>query len=225
MWVLCAKTNTLLASKGKVPISIFDIHSFPRLPLFESLYDEVVPIQWELANKLPQSCAYLFVVYQKLIQGCMRKLTIKQWITFWFRGSNKYHVFKKSDKRNQPLSQGYCSLSSIQRLCEWNDFQATFDELQVAKSQCTETFLTILISCWLCTSILLVRDVDCICPSTIKIALIMASSIGVASLPPSLWASKRHSKRSFVLHILLEVRTVFLPTSFMHGGKKTLIQV
>ena len=61
--------NTLHAFRGDVSSSIFDIRSFLWLPLSGRLYDEVVPTQRELKNKLPLSCTYLFIAYQKLMQG------------------------------------------------------------------------------------------------------------------------------------------------------------
>ncbi|KAJ8430513.1 LOW QUALITY PROTEIN: hypothetical protein Cgig2_014350 [Carnegiea gigantea] len=159
------------------------------LPLFENLYNEVVPIQWELTNKLPPSYAYLFVVYQKLIQGCIRKLTIKQWITFWFQGSNNLI------RETKPLSQGYCSLSSIQRLCEW------------------------------------IRDVGCICPSTFKIASIMASSTGCC-LPTTILALQEvscssHPARSenhFLAHFLYAWREKNFDTSLMTSSNLAMVK-
>jgi len=56
---LCLETNTLHTSKGEVSLSIFDIYSFLGLPRLGHLYDEAVPTQRELTNKLPLSYTYL----------------------------------------------------------------------------------------------------------------------------------------------------------------------
>ncbi|KAJ8424222.1 LOW QUALITY PROTEIN: hypothetical protein Cgig2_011633 [Carnegiea gigantea] len=87
--------NTSHTSKDEVSFSIFDIHSSRGLPLLGRVYDEVIPTQWKLINKLPLSYTYLFAACYKLRQGHKGKLTIEQWIAFWFPGRNKYHISKK----------------------------------------------------------------------------------------------------------------------------------
>jgi len=159
------KKNTLHTYKGKVSLSIFDIYSFLRLPLSGGLYNEVVPIQRELTNKLPLSCSYLFAAYHKLMQGRTGKSTIEQWIAFWFRGRNKYHIVRKPDQDNRISHPGILSSIIDAGACGWGDSQVMFDELGVAIGQCTETFLAAILSCWLYIFILPVRDAGCIRPA------------------------------------------------------------
>ncbi|KAJ8425622.1 hypothetical protein Cgig2_018407 [Carnegiea gigantea] len=82
------------------------IRALPWATLSGHLYDEIVPTQRELTSKLPLSCTYLFIAYHKLMQGHKGKPTIEQWISFWFRGCNKYHVSKKPDQDNRIPNQG-----------------------------------------------------------------------------------------------------------------------
>ncbi|KAJ8441591.1 LOW QUALITY PROTEIN: hypothetical protein Cgig2_023155 [Carnegiea gigantea] len=165
------ETNTLYTSEGEVSLCIFDIRSFLGLPLLGCLYDEVIPIQRELMNKLPRSCTYLFTFHHKLMQG-----------------PNKYHVYRKSNQGNQIPHLGI--LSSIIKVgaCGWVDCQVIFDELGVAIGQCTEIFQAAFLSCWLCTFILLVRDADCIHPDTFSVASFMTSGVGYC-LPTVILAS------------------------------------
>ncbi|KAJ8431797.1 hypothetical protein Cgig2_027965 [Carnegiea gigantea] len=81
---VCPEINALHTYKGEVSLSIFDIHSFRGLPLSGCLYNEVAHTQWELTNKLPLSCIYLFTAYHKLMQGRKAKPSIEQWIAFRF---------------------------------------------------------------------------------------------------------------------------------------------
>ncbi|KAJ8443252.1 hypothetical protein Cgig2_010147 [Carnegiea gigantea] len=112
------------------------------------------------------------------MQGCKGKPTIEQWIAFWFRGRNKYHIARKLDQDNRIPHPRI--LSSIIHVGArgWGDCQVIFDELGVAIGQRTETFLAAFLSCWLCIFILPVRDAGCIRPGTFSVASFMASGVG-----------------------------------------------
>jgi len=69
--------NTLYTSKGEVSLSIFGIYSFLGLPLSGRPYDEAIPTQPKLTNKLPLSYSSLFATYHKLMQGRKGKPTIE----------------------------------------------------------------------------------------------------------------------------------------------------
>jgi len=183
----CPEMNTLHTSKGEVSLSIFDIHSFLGLPLLGRLYDEVIPTQRELTNKLPLCCTYLFTSYHKLMQGHKGKPTIEQWIVIWFRGHNKYQFSRKSINNRIPHPK---ILSSIIGAGPhgWGDFQVIFEKLGVAIGQRTETFLAAFLSYWLCTFIFPVRDASCIRPGTFSVASFMASGIGYC-LPTGIFTS------------------------------------
>ncbi|KAJ8431891.1 hypothetical protein Cgig2_009958 [Carnegiea gigantea] len=172
------ETNTLHTYKGEVSLSIFDIYSFLGLPLSGGLYDKVVPTQRKLTNKLPLSCSYLFTAYHKLMQGRKGKSTIEQWIAFWFRGRNRYHVARKPDQDNRISHPGILSSIIDARARGWGDCQAVFEELGVAIGQRTETFLAAFLSYWLCVFILPVMDASCLRPGTFSVASFMASGVG-----------------------------------------------
>ncbi|KAJ8434938.1 hypothetical protein Cgig2_023935 [Carnegiea gigantea] len=107
--------------------------------------------------------------------GRKGKQTIEQWIAFWFRGRNKYHISRKSDQDYRIPHPGILS--------PWvGDYQVIFDELGVAIGQRTENFLATFLSCWLCTFILPVRDAYCIRPGTFSVAAFMASGVGYCLL-------------------------------------------
>ncbi|KAJ8450500.1 hypothetical protein Cgig2_002185 [Carnegiea gigantea] len=76
---------------------------------------ENLPSYQLLCHDIESECKswanYLFTAYHKLMQGRKGKLTIEQWIAFWFRGRNRYHVARKPDQDSQIPHPGI--LSSI----------------------------------------------------------------------------------------------------------------
>jgi len=165
---LCPETNSLHTSKGEVSISLLDIHGFLGLPFLKFLYDEVVPSSKELKNNMQRSCTNLFTAYHLLRWRLDSKLSIEEWIAFWFRGPIKYQVPMKPDCRSQVPLPNDISLN----IEVWgsNESYAVFDELGVPRGELTETFLPAFLSCWLCLFILPVKDAGCIRPETFLVA-------------------------------------------------------
>ncbi|KAJ8425344.1 hypothetical protein Cgig2_000649 [Carnegiea gigantea] len=135
------------------------------------------------------------------MQGRNGKLTIEQWIAFWFRGRSKYHVSRKSDKDNRIPYPRILSSIIDTGARGWGNGQIIFDEVGVAIGQRTETFLTAFLFCWLCVFILLVRDTGCIRPDTFSVTSFMASGVGYC-LPTTILASvyKGLNEISYSLH-------------------------
>ncbi|KAJ8444411.1 hypothetical protein Cgig2_005933 [Carnegiea gigantea] len=151
-----------------------ELKSWAKLPLYgefsyKSLY-------WKWLEDILVRCKDKLTTFH--LFGRKGKLTIEQWISFWSRGRNKYHVSKKPDQHNRIPHPGILSSFTDAGAHGWSDCQAIFDKLGVAIGQRTETFLAAFLSCWLCTFILPVRDTGCIHPGTFSIASLMASGIG-----------------------------------------------
>ncbi|KAJ8425756.1 hypothetical protein Cgig2_027504 [Carnegiea gigantea] len=136
--------------------------SFLGLSLLGRFYDEVVPTEWKLTNKLHR----VALMYSLLtINSC------------------KYHVSRKSDKGSRTCHPRILSFIIDAKAHGWRDYQVIFNELGVAKGQRTETFLAVFLSCWLCTFIFPFKDAGCIRPGTFRRHVI--HDINCRVLPPN----------------------------------------
>ncbi|KAJ8424464.1 hypothetical protein Cgig2_009781 [Carnegiea gigantea] len=180
---------------------LFLYDRFPGLPLLRHLYNEVVPTQWKLTNRLPLHCIYLFITYLKPMRGHKGKLTIDQWITFGFQGPSKYHISRKSGQENHTPNPGILSFIISTRARGWGDCQVIFDEQEVAKGQRTETFLALEMLVTYAMALLALHHP-------------WHQVQGIASLWQSLRVSTRNSMRSLI-HILVEVGT--FPANFLYA--------
>jgi len=160
----CPETNSLHTLKGKVSISVLDIHGLLELPLSGFVYVEIVPPSKELKTSLERSYTHEFTAYHILRQRFNHKETIEEWIAFCFHGPVKYHTPMKSNRRSLVPIPTNISLTTA--VHGWNESHAVFHELDVPKGEHTETFLAAFLSCWLCLFILPVRDAGCIRPGT-----------------------------------------------------------
>ncbi|PIN11096.1 hypothetical protein CDL12_16307 [Handroanthus impetiginosus] len=185
----CPLTNTLLTSFGELSISLWDLHSIAGLPLTESLYDEVIPSFEELTSVdqtnnrfIPRSCKYLFHAYHLLrksvVGGQFSRVSLEIWISFWSKKDMKYRqpLPRKEKKKIRPKSthnpSGDFDVHQERTAME----ETPFFKLGLDRKLRDETYLAAYLACWLCTFVLPINDVGSICPTTFKIASMMATS-------------------------------------------------
>ncbi|KAL0444086.1 UNVERIFIED_CONTAM: hypothetical protein Slati_2131300 [Sesamum latifolium] len=153
----CPLTNTLLTSVGELSISLWDLHDLAGLPMTGCLYDEVVPSALELT-------------------GADEK------------GAIKYHLPppRKEKKTVRPKST-HNPLGDITTHKRWSTAEeALFEKLCIKENLKEEVYLAAYLACWLCTFVLPSKDVNSICPSTFKMASMMANGQRVSLAIPVL---------------------------------------
>ncbi|KAL3529653.1 hypothetical protein ACH5RR_008975 [Cinchona calisaya] len=105
-----------------------------------------------------------------------RKISIAQWIEFWYRGAIN-HEFKKTSMRKSlghPRSthnpSGHYEVRRVRKPVE----EGAFVNLGLNTWLWDETYLTAFLSCWLCAFVLPNDEVNLICLTTFKAATWMA---------------------------------------------------
>ena len=106
-----------------------------------TLYDEVVPCVEELTRVdrqgrhfLPHSFRYLFLAYCHLQNQIKRqgKVSINDWISFWFRGPSRYKTPRKQGRRTVPPKSSQNSSGMVNERGPWSDEEhVVFVDLQV----------------------------------------------------------------------------------------------
>ena len=187
-------TNTLHTSIGEISITPWDLSILGGLPCTSAFYDEVVPNAQELDGTndqgrpyLPCSCRYLFTAYHHLQNRLKRqgKMSVRNWIAFWYSGNGRYLAPRKSARRTTIPKCSQNPLGKINKHGPWSDKEhGVFTDLQVKGDLKEETYLSALLSCWLCIFVLPIKDQNSIRLGTFKIASSMANgcSFGLATL-------------------------------------------
>ena len=175
----CSATNTLHTAQGEMSISLLELHKIGGLPIQGKIYDEVVPSVEEFSYSnnqgLPASCRYLFWAYHKLSQEAQGKSCVKisSWIRFWYWDAMKYKKPSKKSGRNKTTKPKEDSnLSSVigsARCCAPAELKA-FDELGVTSEHVEESYLVVLLACWLCKFVFPKDNVSFIHPGVFKVA-------------------------------------------------------
>uniref|UniRef100_A0A7N2RBY1 Aminotransferase-like plant mobile domain-containing protein n=2 Tax=Quercus lobata TaxID=97700 RepID=A0A7N2RBY1_QUELO len=188
-----SSTNTLHTSVGEISITPWDLFVLGGLPCTGAFYDEVVPNAQELDGindqgrpYLPYSYRYLFLAYHHLQNRLKRqgKVSVHDWITFWYRGNNKYPAPRKPARQTTIPKCSQNPLGEIKEHGPWLDKEhGVFADLQVEGDLKEETYLSALLSCWLCIFVFPIKDQNSIRPGTFKIASSIANgrSFGLAS--------------------------------------------
>ena len=186
-------TNTLHTSVGEISITPWDLSILGGLPCTGAFYDEVVPNAQELDGTndqgrpfLPYSCRFLFMAYHHLQNRLKRqgKVSVRDWITFWYRGNGRYSAPRKPARRTTIPKCSQNPFGVINKHGPWsNKEHRVFVNLQVEGDFKEETYLSALLSCWLCVFVFPIKDPNSIRPGTFKIASSMANgrSFGLAT--------------------------------------------
>ncbi|KAH0645323.1 hypothetical protein KY284_033207 [Solanum tuberosum] len=94
----CPKTNTFLTSVGELSISLWDLYVLEGLPIWGSLYEEIVPEVKELVGSdekrtkyIPRTCEYLFAAFHHL-RGANQEVSFSKWISFWCKKPQRYEA-------------------------------------------------------------------------------------------------------------------------------------
>nr|POF00329.1 hypothetical protein CFP56_33962 [Quercus suber] len=141
-------------------------------------HDEVVPNVQELDGTndqgrpyLPCSCRYLFLAYHHLQNRLKRQ--------------GKVPSFSKPARWITIPKYSQNPLGEINEHGPWSDKEhGIFTDLQVEGDLMEETYLSALLSCWLCIFVFPIKDQNSICPGTFKITSSMANgrSFGLSTL-------------------------------------------
>ena len=148
-------TNTLHTSVGDICITLWDLCRIGGLPLYGSIYNEVVLRAKEMSS-LPSSCKYLFATFHHLSLelSSPHSVTSTEWVGFWFRGSIRYPKppNRQSLKRvvRGKLSHNPRGIITTDcNQCRTEGEEAPFRILKVSEKAKEETWLATLLSCWL----------------------------------------------------------------------------
>ncbi|KAL0287357.1 UNVERIFIED_CONTAM: hypothetical protein Scaly_2767300 [Sesamum calycinum] len=185
--VWCPLTNTFLTSAEEMSISLWDLHELAGLPMAGCLYDEVVPSALELTGVdekrerfVPRSSKYLLYAYHLLQSADDNRcshVSIDKWVKFWSKKTTKYYPPppRKEKKMVRPKSTNN-PLGDIAIQERWSTAkEALFVKLCIERSLKEEVYLAAYVACWLCVFVLPGKDVNSICPSTFKMASLMAN--------------------------------------------------
>ncbi|XP_016442428.1 uncharacterized protein LOC107767842 isoform X2 [Nicotiana tabacum] len=106
-------TNSACTSIGEISISLWDSHVIGGLPIHGIFYDELVPSAQELMQAyqhgkpfLPKTCAYLLLAFYRLSDGDSKEVSVRDWVSFWFKGPNRYKEPPQRVSNNELTSQG-----------------------------------------------------------------------------------------------------------------------
>ena len=189
-------TNTLHTSVREISITPWDLFVLGGLPCTGAFYDEVVPNAQELDEindqgqpYLPYNYRYLFLLYHHLQNRLKRqgKVSVRDWITFWYRGNSKYPASRKPARRTTIPKCSQNPSGEINKHGPWSDKEhEVFVDLQVEGDLKEETYLSALLSCWLCIFVFPIKDQNSIHPGTFKIASSIANGRSFGLAPPVL---------------------------------------
>ncbi|KAF3682765.1 hypothetical protein T459_27474 [Capsicum annuum] len=92
-----SSTNTICVGTGELSISLWDMRMIGGPPVHGTFFDEVIPSSKELSQTdqqgklfLPKTCAYLFSAFYRLSNGASKKVSVHDWVNFWFKGLERY---------------------------------------------------------------------------------------------------------------------------------------
>ena len=123
--------------------------------MYGSFYNEVVLSAKEMSS-VPLSCDYLFAAFHNLSLelGGPHSVTSTEWVGFWFRGSVRYP--KPPNRRSlKKVVRGNLShnprriITTHCNQCRTEDEEAPFRILKVSEKAKEETWLAVLLLCWL----------------------------------------------------------------------------
>nr|POE61158.1 hypothetical protein CFP56_64986 [Quercus suber] len=104
------------------------------------------------------------------------KVSVRDWITFWYRGNGRYLAPRKPARRTTIPKCSQNPFGVINKRGPWSDKEhGVFVDLQVEGDLKEETYLSALLSCWLCIFVFPIKDPSSIRPYTFKIASSMAN--------------------------------------------------
>ncbi|KAL0427482.1 UNVERIFIED_CONTAM: hypothetical protein Slati_2923000 [Sesamum latifolium] len=229
--VWCPLTNTLLTSTGELSISLWDLHDLVGLPMMGCLYDEVVPSALELTGADEKGGAD---------DDRCSNVSIDKWVKFWSKTVIKHLLPppRKEKKMVRPKST-HNLLGDITTHKRWSTAEeALFEKLWIEGNLKEEVYLAAYLACWLCTFVLLGKDVNSIRPSTFKMASMMASGRRVSLAIPVLASiyedlntiatSSRptHTSPSFPVHFVYAWLASYFKTHYpvwqgLYGPKMT----
>ena len=103
-------------------------------------------------------------------------MSVRDWITFWYRGNGRYPAPRKPARWT---TIPRCSQNPLGEINEhgplFDKEHGVFADLQVKGDLKEETYLSVLLSCWLCIFVFPIKDQNSIRPGTFKIASSMAN--------------------------------------------------
>ena len=150
-------TNTFHTLIGEISITPWDLSFLGGLPCTSAFYDEIVPNAQELdgindQERLysPYSCRYLFLAYHHLQNRLKKqgKVSVRDWITFWYRGNSKYPARRKPARWTTIPKCSQNPSGEINKHGPWSDKEhKVFVDLQVEGDLKEETYLSTLLSC------------------------------------------------------------------------------
>ncbi|KAL0420446.1 UNVERIFIED_CONTAM: hypothetical protein Slati_3067500 [Sesamum latifolium] len=178
-----------------------------------------------------------------LLQGAdddrCSNMSIDKWVKFWSKKAIKYHLPppRKEKKMVRPKST-HNPLGDITTHKRWSIAEeALFEKLCIEGNPKEEVCLAAYLVCWLCTFVLLSKDVNSIRPSTFKMASMMASDRRVSLAIPLLASiyeglnniatSSRPARTSpFSVHFVYAWLASYFKTHYpvwqgLHGPKMT----
>jgi len=179
----CPKTNTFLTSVGELSISLWDLHVLGGLPIWGSLYEEIVPEAKELVGSdekrtkyIPRTCEYLFAAFHHL-RGANQEVSFSKWIRFWCKKLQRYETAPpREEKKSARPELTHNPSGVLPDTTGWSRVEERmFSGLRVKVDKRDETYLATFLSCWLCAFVLPNKEDEFIRPGTFKMASFMAS--------------------------------------------------
>ncbi|KAH0635956.1 hypothetical protein KY289_035871 [Solanum tuberosum] len=183
-------TEDVLSKNGQslnnAYISDVDFHILGGFPISGVPYEEVIPNSTELTGLddkrerfLPRTCECMFAAFHHLKEknnGNIR-VSFNEWIQFWCKKDLKNELAPpRKEKKSRRLSSTHNPTGEIPtEINTWSSTQEMVFSKLGAKHQKYETYLTAILSCWLCAFVFPFEEGNFIRPETFKIASLMAS--------------------------------------------------
>ncbi|KAH0639052.1 hypothetical protein KY285_035638 [Solanum tuberosum] len=190
-------------------------------------YEEVIPNSTELTGLddkrerfLPRTCECMFAAFHHLKEknnGNIR-VSFNEWIQFWCKKDLKNELAPpRKEKKSRRLSSTHNPTGEIPtEINTWSSTQEMVFSKLGAKHQKYETYLTAILSCWLCAFVFPFEEGNFIRPETFKIASLMASGKKVSLVVPVL-GSLYHGLNKISNSSQLDHIRVCFPIHYVYG--------
>ncbi|KAH0632965.1 hypothetical protein KY284_035751 [Solanum tuberosum] len=224
-------TEDVLSKNGQslnnAYISDVDLHILGGFPISGVPYEEVIPNSTELTGLddnreifLPRTCECMFAAFHHLKEknnGNIR-VSFNEWIQFWCKKDLKYELAPpRKEKKSRRLLSTHNPIGEIPtEINTWSSTQEMVFSKLGAKHQKYETYLTAILSCWLCAFVFPSEEGNFIRPETFKIASLMASGKKVSLVVPVL-GSLYHGLNKISNSSQLDHIRVCFPIHYVYG--------
>ncbi|KAH0647980.1 hypothetical protein KY285_033228 [Solanum tuberosum] len=220
----CPKTNTFFTSVGELSISLWDLHVLGGLPIWGSLYEEIVPEVKELVGSdekrtkyITRTCEYLFASFHHL-RGANQEVSFSKWISFWCKKPQRYEAAPpREEKKSTRPELTHNPSGVLPDTTRWSRVkEKMFSRLGVKVDKRDETYLAALLSCWLCVFVLPNKKGEFIRLGTFKMASFMVSGRKISLAIPILASIYNGLNKISTLSQLNQIKVCF-PIHYVYG--------